>query len=45
MDIDAFIKGIRAYPLILFYERCDEEDLNDEINLSTHFNKALIVFI
>lgn len=36
MDIDAFINKIKAYPVILFYERCNEEGVSDETNLSKY---------
>lgn len=36
MNIDAFINNNKAYPVILFYERCDDDDLNEKINLSKH---------
>ena len=43
IDIDAFIKSIKAYPLILFYERCDDEEFNEENNLSEHLNKPIFI--
>lgn len=36
MDIDAFININKAYPVILFYERCYDDDLNEKINLSIY---------
>lgn len=41
MDIDAFINNIKAYPVILFYERCDDDDLNDKMNLSKYKKKFM----